>query len=390
MRHRTNLALVVIWGFGLALSIGVVAWAQQLGPSIPAGCVAHTTFDVRPDVPGDYRCAGLALDFHTLGTRRSSEPLWAGQWLFTDENGHFRMGWCTFNRGTHPTIAIRSHIVAETFPNDPTGAKGAYLAWKYGHTTDPLTSAAVWADFHYYAQDSAGVSRADDPTRPLVAQLGRLAAMSGRADLQTLAVRLDRDAVAMSATWKLVVTVTPDGVVSATLRSGSTPVPDRPISVLVSGSDDPLSATTGPDGTATVTVPLPSGTVTVAATAEAPGPAVVYRGVAADPGPNGAQTLVTAGTPRTLQATATIDVTPPTEPSTTESATTQTTEPDTTVPATVPTTVPAGPSGPPLPRTGGRGGVAYLATSFLVGGVGLVGSIRRRGRSVYTRPGDPG
>jgi LPXTG-motif cell wall-anchored protein len=34
---------------------------------------------------------------------------------------------------------------------------------------------------------------------------------------------------------------------------------------------------------------------------------------------------------------------------------------------------------PPLPRTGGRpdGGIALLATALLVGGIGLLGTLRR-------------
>src|SRR3954453_22876490 len=31
---------------------------------IPDGCVEHTTFGGTPDYPGDYRCAGLAVDYH--------------------------------------------------------------------------------------------------------------------------------------------------------------------------------------------------------------------------------------------------------------------------------------------------------------------------------------
>ena len=134
---------------------------------------------------------------------------------------------------------------------------------------------------------------------------------------------------------------------------------------------------------------------------------MVYRGTPASPDPHGAQTQLTAGVPRTLRAEATADAPEPTttttepEPTTTttpperELATTTTTEPapttttapeptTTTTPPTVtiaetPTTTPPIPT-TPLPRTGGRGdgSIGYLATAFLVGGIGLLGTLRRR------------
>ncbi len=285
--------------------------AGPLGTTIPANCVPHTSFSGGADVAGDYRCAGLAIQYHTGGVARSPFPIWAGQWLFVDEAGEYRVGSCTFNRGVHPTIDSPSHPVAQAFPNDPTGAKGAYLSWKYGDTTDNLTAAAMWAVFHYYAQDAAGTNRASSGTAPLVPALDGLAADSGNHDLQARALDLEDEAVRFAGQWQLSVVLAADGVVTATLLSGATPVPGQPISVLVSGADLPLAATTGADGTATVTVPLAPGTVTVVASASSPGSAAVFRGAPASPDPQGAQTLVTAGDPSVLRATAQLEVSPP-------------------------------------------------------------------------------
>ena len=101
--------------------------------------------------------------------------------------------------------------------------------------------------------------------------------------------------------------------VTITLLAGATPVPGQEVLVHVSGRDLPLAATTGTEGTATVTVDGPlAGTVTVVATSDAPGPPVVYRGTPASPDPHGAQTQLTAGVPRTLRAEATADAPEPT------------------------------------------------------------------------------
>jgi carboxypeptidase N regulatory subunit len=189
-----------------------------------------------------------------------------------------------------------------------------------------------------------------------------------------------------------------------------------------------------------VTVPLPPGTVTVVANASAPGPAVVYQGTPATPNARGAQTLVSGGDPVTLRATAQLEVLPPTTVATTTvEATTTTLPPTTALPATevppttvlpttvppptalpatevLPTTVPlttaeSSTTGPPLevlvieplttttlsqatpllPRTGGGGtGAAYLATALLVGGIGLLGTLRRRDQLSYTPQDDAG
>jgi hypothetical protein len=378
---------------------------------MPGNCVAHSGFG-EPDVPGDYRCAGLVLRFHTSGVANAVSPIWAGQWLFTDSDGQYRVGTCTFNRGTHPTVHPPSHDVSQSFPDDPSGAKGAYLAWRYGDTKDPLTAAAVWAVFHHYALDPAGTNYSTDPTAPLVPSLGDLAASTGRADLQSRALALDAEAATFGDPWNLSVSARADGVVSVTLLAGTTPVPDRPITVLVGGLDSSFEATTGTDGNATVTVPLPSGTVTVVATSDAPGPVQVFRGAPASPNPYGAQPLVTgSSTELRVETELAVD-----DPSTTDAppdtAPPDTSSPDTGVPATVPpvsllpdtapsTSVVAAvpdpdptPSSeevtpatrPPLPVTGpgGRGGIAQLATAFLVGGIGLLGTLRRPRDGDYT------
>ena len=374
--------------------------AEQLGTTIPGNCVEHTTFTDGPDVSGDYRCAGQAIQFHTAGVANSPFPIWAGQWLFRDPSGVFRVGSCTFNRGIHPTIASNARWVAQSFPNDPTGVLSSYLAWKYGDTTDNLTAAALWVLFHFYAQDAAGPNRSADDNAPLIPTLGVVGDASGRPDLQSMAVALHHEAQAVAEVWTLAVSIAADGTATATLLAGATPVPDQPISVLVSGLEPPLVATTSADGTATVTVSLPPGTVTVVATATAPGPADVYRGEPAFADGQGGQNLITGGASRNLRAEASIDVVPATtEPTTTEPTTTTTEVTTTTTEATTTTTtdlattttevesettfavaVSVAPKSKPLPRTGGDGdvSVAYVGTALLVGGIGLLGTLRRR------------
>jgi hypothetical protein len=202
-----------------------------------------------------------------------------------------------------------------------------------------------------------------------------------------------------------------DGAVSVTLLAGTTPVPDRPITVLVSGLDSSFEATTGTDGNATVTVPLPSGTVTVVATTDAPGPVQVFRGSPAASNPYGAQPLVT-GSSIALRVDAEVSVGEPSTTAAPDTAPPDTAPPDTAVPDTAPpdtapatsvvavapdpdptpssdTVTPA--THPPLPVTGrgGRGGIAQLATAFLVGGIGLLGTLRRPREEEYTPDGDP-
>ncbi|MCE9622433.1 MAG: Ig-like domain-containing protein [Actinomycetia bacterium] len=379
--------------------------AGPLGSDIPGNCVEHTTFNDGPDAIGDYRCAGQEIQFHTAGVANSPYSIWAGQWLFRDPAGSFRVGSCTFNRGIHPTINSSARWVGQSLPNDPTGVLSSYLAWKYGDTTDNLTAAALWAVFHYYAQDDAGPNRASNANDPLVPTLGVIEAASGRSDLQSRAFALHHEAEAVAEEWTLALAVAADGTATVTLSSGANPVPDQPISVLVSGLDVPLVTITSADGTATVTVSLPPGTVTVVATASAPGPADVYRGEPAFADGQGGQNLITGGASRLLRAEASIDVvaaTTTTETVTTTAAPTtvvSTTEPATTEPATVdPSTTEIDPSttyvgvdstalDPTttevpgfLPRTGDERDtpVAYVGTAFLVGGVGLLGTLRRR------------
>lgn len=380
--------------------------AEPLGTEIPGNCVEHTTFSDGPDATGDYRCAGMAIQFHTAGVANSPFPIWAGQWLFRDPAGSFRVGSCTFNRGIHPAINSSARWVGQSFPKDPTGALSAYLAWKYGDTTDNLTAAALWAVFHYYAQDDAGPNRATIANDPLVPNLGGIEAASGRSDLQSRAFALHHEAEAVTEEWLLDLALAVDGTATATLRSGSNPVPDQPISVLVSGLDVPLVATTSADGTATVTVSLPPGTVTVVATAFAPGPADVYRGEPAFDTGQGGQNLITGGASRMVRAETSIEVAPATTttapttttiaPTTTESTTTA---PATTQPSAEPTTTEVAsastyvavdntlletttvvPVPGSLPRTGAErdSSVAYVGTALLVGGVGLLGTLRRR------------
>ena len=392
-RFLLAIPLVIVVTVPAALASPPGASAGPLGSAIPGNCVEHTPYDGSADLPGDYRCAGLALDYHLGGSEHSPFPIWAGQWLFTDGAGQYRVGSCTDNTGIHPTVTVPSEPRTQPLPNDPTGALSAYVAWRYGDTTDPLTAAAVWAVMHFYAQDRAGGHRAADPQVPLVSTLDSVAAASGRADVQARAMEIAAEARRLADPWVLTVSVAPDGAAVVSLFAGTTAVPGRPVSLLVSGSDLPLTATTGTDGTATVTVPLPpSGTVTVAAATEAPGPAVVYRGTAVIPDRR-AQTLITAGEPLRLTTQAQAEVpsttTSAVPPSTSGAPTTQpaTSAPSVTTGSTVdppsitsePAPTTSGVVSMPVTGAGGDGVVAYLATASLVGGVGLVGTLRRRG-----------
>jgi hypothetical protein len=347
--------------------------------------------------------------------------------LFVDETGQFRVGSCTFNRGIHPTIDVPSAVVAQSFPNDPTGVKVGYLTWRYGDTTDNLTAAAMWAVLHYYAQDSAGTRRAQNGAAPLVPSLDMIARASGRDDIEALAVALDADASLYSGERVITATVDIDGHIEVTLTAAGQPVADTAITLLVSGQDAPLAARTDAAGVARSTMPMTPGHMTVVASASVPGPAVVYRGRPAGRDPHGAQNLVTGGTPGVVSATASIEVpAPTTTTSTTTTSTTTTLPPETTTstttlapettttttttatlapvvaealpPAAPPETPPSTaapavevappPPAPPLPNTGrGSALVTYLATSLLVAGIGVVGVASRRAprRVIYTR-----
>ena len=305
--------------------------AGQLGSQIPSNCVAHISFDGGVDLVDDYRCAGLAIEFHTAGVAFSPGPIWAGQWLFVDEAGQFRVGSCTFNRGIHPTIDVPSSVVPQSFPNDPTGAKAAYLTWRYGDTTDNLTAAAMWAVLHYYAQDAAGTRRTSNGEAPLVPSLGMIARASGRTDIQQLAVSIDSEAARFAGEWAINATVDIAGNIEVTLTAAGQPVADAAITLLMSGQDSPTIVTTDAAGVARSTMPVAPGVMTVVATSPVPGPAVVYRGKPAGPDPHGAQNLVTGGAPGVVSATATVDVPMPT---------TTTSTPTTTMPRPRPTMPP--------------------------------------------------
>ncbi|MGZ4740037.1 MAG: hypothetical protein ACXVLM_12475 [Ilumatobacteraceae bacterium] len=425
---------------GIVIAGAAHVGAGQLGSQLPANCVAHGSFDGGVDFVDDFRCAGLAIEFHTAGVAYSPGPIWAGQWLFVDEAGQFRVGSCTFNRGIHPTIDVPSSLVTQSFPNDPTGAKSAYLTWRYGDTTDNLTAAAMWGVLHYYAQDAAGTRRASNPEAPLVPSLGMIARASGRDDIQALAIVIDAEAARLAGDWAISTTVDVAGNIEATLTAAGEPVADATITLLMSGQDSPTTASTDAAGVARSTMPVVPGVMTVVASAAIPGPALVYRGKPAGPDPHGAQHLVTGGAPDVVSATATVNVplpetttteTPTTTeapattemPTTTEAPTTTTTEAPTTteaatttstteVPTTTSTTttvapvaievvpppppdtspptveLPPAPAATPLPKTGkGSDRISYLATALLVAGIGVVGVASRRAprRVIYTR-----
>ena len=466
--------LVFCWRIQSAHAAPPLAPSLQL---IPGNCVAHTTFVTGGrDYPDDYRCSGQAIPFHTAGVGHSPFPIWAGQWLLIDEAGGFRLGLCTFNRGIHPTIDAPSTPIAQALPNDPDGAKSAYLTWRYGQTTDDTLAAGLWAVFHYYAQDAAGSNRSANASAPLVPALSIVGAASGRVDLQELAMSLDAEAALYTSPFVMEISLSSDGVGRASVRSGANLVQGAVVRVEVTGAafdDESTVATLTTDGagSAAFEVVGPAQTVSVIAASTAPGPAQVYRAAAADPLGHVPQTLVTAGaplpmiagasivleapsttteapspttteapvpattTPATPVATTTEVPPPPTTTTTTEvpppPTTTTTTEvpsppPTTTtteelttpvtttteIPATTTTEIPASASAstapapappeapvveqlapPPetvavpetapeaLPRTGSSSSPAYIATSLLVAGIGMIGAIRRRLRS---------
>ena len=336
------------------VSVPPTAGAGPLGTEMPSNCVPHISFDGSPDLVDDYRCAGLAIEFHTAGVAFSPAPIWAGQWLFRDEAGQFRVGSCTFNRGIHPNIDSPSAIVAQQIPNEPTVAKGAYLTWGYGDTTDNLMAAAMWAVFHYYAQDDAGTRRAMNGANALVPSLDVIADASGRDDIQALAIALDAEAALFAGTWTISVTVDLAGQIEVRVFAGSQPVLGARVTLLMSGQDSPTTVETDIAGSARSTMPVASGSMTVVATTSSPGAAAVYRGSPAGPDPQGAQRLVTGGPPSIISATATVDVpVPPTTTTTTlpppdtttttttlppETTTTTTTLPPTTTSTTTTTT----------------------------------------------------
>ena len=222
----------------------VSAGADQLGAQIPANCVAHTSFDGGADLLDDYRCAGIAIEFHTAGVAFSPVPIWAGQWLFVDEIGQFRVGSCTFNRGIHPTIDAPSSLVAQSVPNDPTGAKGAYLTWRYGDTTDRS----------HGSSDVGGVPLLRRKTAP--ARGGRRMARcrschrsawslkpAVRDDIQALAVQLDAEADRLAGPWAISVALGTDGGIDVSAHGRRRAVAGATVTLLDEragpGSHDP-------------------------------------------------------------------------------------------------------------------------------------------------------
>ena len=328
----------------LMVSVPPTAGAGPLGTQLPSNCVPHSSFDGSPDLVDDYRCAGLAIEFHTAGVAFSPAPIWAGQWLFRDELGQFRVGSCTFNRGIHPNIDSPSAIVAQQFPNDPTGAKGAYLTWGYGDTTDNLLAAAMWAVFHYYAQDDAGSRRAANGAMALVPSLDMVAQASGRDDIQALAIALDAEAALFAGSWTISTTLDLAGQIEVRVLAGTQPVLGARVTLLMSGQDSSTTVETDTAGSARATMPVASGMMTVVASTSSPGPAAVYRGSPAGPDPQGAQRLVTGGPPTIISVTATVDKPVPTTTTTTTlpppDTTTTTTTTTTLIPETTTTTLP--------------------------------------------------
>lgn len=350
MKHRAALAALACT-IGVLVLVGATTVAAPTNDAdvIPTHCVECHEL-AGPDSPGDYRCAGLML------TIAGQAPMWAGQWLFRDGNGVVRVGIAASDVGAHPTTLDRAQSAPRQFPGDPGGGRLAFLAWKYGDTTDDLTAAALWVLIRHYAGDAL-----------FGGALANVAAMTGRDDLQRRVDELDFEAGWCAQPWSLSATTStgdddPSRLV-VTLRSGAGPVPGRTISVLVSGLDRPLVATTGTDGSATVAVPsgvgqVDLGTATVVVTTEAPGPAVLYR---SSPEPSGVamQNVLTAGRAITLKAVA--------------------------APAPEAIEQPTMPSTPePLPHTGSHitEVIAGAATGVLVAGIGLVGAVRRRARAL--------
>ncbi|MEI2704063.1 MAG: hypothetical protein V9E89_02115 [Ilumatobacteraceae bacterium] len=211
---------------------------------VPGGCVAHKS---DPDVPGDYRCGGLFLAYHTGGPNAAGGKLWAGRWLFRDANGRLRVGSCTFNRGIHPTIDGRARRVTQQLPNDPGALRSGYLAWRY-RSANALTYAGLWALFHWYAQDAAGANSSGDAGAPLVPSLNRIAEMGGRQDVEARAKELNAEAERYATPWTLDLGLAGDGAVVATIRSGERPVRGVKVTFTVAGRTEVL--TTNDDGRA--------------------------------------------------------------------------------------------------------------------------------------------
>lgn len=322
-RHRIS-----PFAAALAIVLAPAAAGADRAAAAPPGCRPYSA-------AGDYACAGLELPFHTAGVQASTSTIWAGQWLFTGNDGVQRIGSCVFNRGLHPRADDPAQPVEQALPNDADGAKSAYLTWRYGTTTDAVTAAALWAVFHYYAQDPAGSERAADPNAPLVPSLAMVAAASGRADVQQRAIALDAEArqhagpvrvaaIPSGSTVTFTASVNGRGLAGLPLQIEG----GEPVGVVVTL---PAGVLTNADGVVVVRATPGS---EVRATASVPRRAAVYLGAPLRAHPFGGQALITAGPPATVLAAATIPA-PITTTTTTPTATTTTTTPTTTT-----TTVP--------------------------------------------------
>jgi LPXTG-motif cell wall-anchored protein len=312
------------------------ALACLLGPTSPATAQSHDSIPgwCEPySDDGDYACAGLELRYHTAGTDAARGDQWAGQWLFTAD-GKYRLGSCTFNRGMHPRADEPTHPVEQAFPNDPDKSKSAYLSWRYGDTSDDLTAAALWAVFHFYAQDPAGSTRAYDPEDPLVPSLDMIGAASGRDDLQQRAVDLDAEAARYATPFVLQLSAA-GSTVTASITSGGVGVAGVAV---VFGS---TSVVTDANGNAAIQADAGS---TVGATALVPAAPLVYLGEPLHEHQFGGQTLLTAGEPGLLAASITLEAPPTTTAAPTTTTTTTTMPPTTTTTTTVPPTTTEAPT----------------------------------------------
>jgi hypothetical protein len=322
----------------LATALLVVA-PVGAAPAVPDGCVDHVPTGGEPDVPGDVRCAGMFIDFHLGGAARSPRPIWAGQWAVLGSDGVVHRGWCVHNRGVHPTMTSAADARAVDFPNDPGGRRSAYLASRYGDTSDALNAAALWAVFHWYALDAAGSARSDRPTDPLLPRLDVLVAATGNLALQQRAIALDAEAASTTD-------LAPPAVLWWGSAAWADPQGVQPL--LAAGAPAPPTTTTDPPNSTTTSEPATTTTQPATTTTEP------------------------ATTSSTTEASTTSTSTSTTQPPATSAvAEALPLEPDATEPA--PPT-----SAAPLPDTGGGVGAAPLALCASVAGAGLIGATRRR------------
>jgi hypothetical protein len=333
---------ILLWAVVLAVLITVLIAADPARADVPLpdGCTEHVSLAPDPEVAGDVRCAGLFLEFHLDGVAASPRPLWAGQWAVTTDTGEVVRGWCVHHRGVHP-LALAPAVPSEVrLPLDPGGRRSAHLLSHHAHTADPLTAAALWAVFHWYAQDAAGSARSRHPEAPLVPSLDVLAGATGRADLQDRALALAAQAeaaVAGDAT---------DVAVTAWYGTPAWPDPHGVQPLLAAAAVPPETTTTAS------TSPLPTSTTVSPTTTTT----TVLSAVEPPPTDPPATTTTTVLSALEL---------PPTDPP----ATTSTTPLD---------VVPPAPAATPLPSAGGGAGPAPIAAGFLAAGAGLVGAARRR------------